>query len=133
MTKTRLALAVIIIAVIGAVFALGIDDYLTLEKFRAQQSEIQTFVADHYSTAVAIFFFTYVTVTALSIPGAAVMTLIGGALFGLISGTIIISFASTIGATSASQQALKRTAPITCLHCASCRFFLSLRSTWRWR
>jgi uncharacterized membrane protein YdjX (TVP38/TMEM64 family) len=101
MTKTRLALTVIIIAVIGAVFALGIDDYLTLEAFRARQAELQSFVAGNFRMAVAAFFFTYVAVTALSIPGAVVMTLIGGALFGLAAGTVIISFASTIGATLA--------------------------------
>ncbi|MEX1303389.1 MAG: TVP38/TMEM64 family protein, partial [Desulfotignum sp.] len=43
----------------------------------------------------------YITVTALSLPGAAVMTLAGGALFGLVTGTVVISFASTIGATLA--------------------------------
>ena len=101
MTKIRLTLAFTIIAVIGAVFALGIDDYLTLEAFRARQAELQTFVAGNFGTAVATYFFAYIAVTALSIPGAAVMTLIGGALFGLVAGTVIISFASTIGATLA--------------------------------
>jgi dihydrolipoamide dehydrogenase len=43
----------------------------------------------------------YISVTALSLPGALVMTLAGGAIFGLLEGTIIISFASTIGATLA--------------------------------
>lgn len=101
MTKARLVLALIIVVVIGAVFALGIDDYLTLEQFRTRQSELQSFVVGNFATAVAIFFVTYVTVTALSIPGAAVMTLIAGALFGLVAGTIIVSFASTLGATLA--------------------------------
>lgn len=101
MTKARLALAVTILAVIGAIFALGIDDYLSLAEFRVRQAALQSFVAENPGTATAVFFFIYVTVTALSIPGAAVMTLIAGALFGLIAGTIIVSFASTVGATLA--------------------------------
>jgi len=101
MTKTKFALAFAVIAIVSTIFALGIVDYLTLESFRAQQAEFQTFVAGNYAAAVATYFFAYIAVTALSIPGAVVMTLIGGALFGLIAGTVIISFASTIGATLA--------------------------------
>ena len=101
MSRTRLALAFAITAIIGAVFALGINDYLTLEAFRTRQTELQTYVAGNFATAVATYFFAYIAVTALSIPGAVVMTLIGGALFGLLAGTVIISFASTIGATLA--------------------------------
>ena len=47
------------------------------------------------------FFALYVTVTSLSVPGAAVMTIAAGALFGLFWGTLIVSFASSIGATVA--------------------------------
>ncbi len=44
-----------------------------------------------------IFFGTYVLVTALSFPGAAVMTLLAGALFGPLLGLGIVSIASTLG------------------------------------
>jgi uncharacterized membrane protein YdjX (TVP38/TMEM64 family) len=43
----------------------------------------------------------YITVTALSLPGAVIMTLAGGALFGVMAGTVVVSFASSIGATIA--------------------------------
>ena len=43
----------------------------------------------------------YVTVTALSLPGADIMTLVGGAIFGLFWGTVMVSFASTFGASLA--------------------------------
>ncbi len=79
----------------------GINNHLTLEALLMRQAELQWFVANHYSAAITAFFFTYIALTALSIPGAAVMTLIAGALFGLTTGTIIVSFASTIGATLA--------------------------------
>ena len=51
--------------------------------------------------AVAIYALTYIAVTGLSLPGAAILTLAGGAVFGLLWGTVIVSFASTIGATLA--------------------------------
>ena len=47
------------------------------------------------------YFVTYIGVTGLSLPGAAVMTLVGGAIFGLLWGTVIVSFASSMGATLA--------------------------------
>ena len=50
---------------------------------------------------LAGFFVAYVTVTALSLPGAAVMTLAAGALFGVGVGTLLVSFASSLGATLA--------------------------------
>jgi len=101
MTRIRLLLAFTFLAVIGALFALGINDYLTLEEFRSRQSDIQSFVTGNFATAAIVYFFTYIVMAALSIPGALVMTLIAGALFGLVAGTIIVSFASTIGATLA--------------------------------
>ncbi len=47
------------------------------------------------------YFALYVTIAALSIPGAAALTLVGGALFGVVLGTVLVSFASAIGATLA--------------------------------
>lgn len=47
------------------------------------------------------YFFAYILLTALSLPGATVLTLAGGAIFGLWKGLLIVSFASTIGATFA--------------------------------
>lgn len=48
--------------------------------------------------AAGLFFAVYVTVAALSIPGAAIMTLVGGALFGFLQGLALVSFASSVGA-----------------------------------
>jgi len=90
-----------VVAVIAAFFALGLDQYLTLDYFKSQQAAIDRFYNDNTALTVAIYFGVYVVVTALSLPGAAIMTLVGGAIFGLLWGTIIVSFASTIGATLA--------------------------------
>ena len=53
------------------------------------------------TTAVS-FFFLYVIITGLSLPGAAILTLAAGAIFGVLWGTIVVSFASTIGQRSHS-------------------------------
>lgn len=74
-------------------------ELLTLENFRARQDELNAWVSANPVTAISGYFFLYIAITTVNIPGAALLTLIGGALFGVIQGTIIVSFASTIGAT----------------------------------
>ncbi|HET7598077.1 MAG TPA: FAD-dependent oxidoreductase, partial [Burkholderiales bacterium] len=101
MTKTRLALLAAIALLIVLYFALDLGRFLTLDYFRAQQHAIERYVAGHPVQASAIYFLTYVAVTGLSLPGAALMTLAGGAVFGLAWATLIVSFAASIGATLA--------------------------------
>src|SRR5205814_1439900 len=55
----------------------------------------------HPLQTAAGFFLLYVTVTSLSIPGAAVLTLVAGAIFGLGLGALLVSFAAALGATIA--------------------------------
>lgn len=99
MKKALLVLFAVSALVSYFVFDLG--QYLSLENFKAQQAEILAAKNAHPLIFIAGFFLTYVTITGLSIPGAAIMTLIAGALFGLVIGVVVVSFASTIGATLA--------------------------------
>jgi pyruvate/2-oxoglutarate dehydrogenase complex dihydrolipoamide dehydrogenase (E3) component/uncharacterized membrane protein YdjX (TVP38/TMEM64 family) len=62
---------------------------------------LREFSRSNFALTAGVFFATYVLVTALSIPGAAIMTLLGGAIFGLGWGLVLVSFASTLGATLA--------------------------------
>jgi len=101
MKRGRLALVVVIAALIAAFFAFGLNRYFTLEFFKAQQAAIDSYVQAHPLLSAAVYFAIYVAVTGLSLPGAAVMTLAGGAIFGLLWATVIVSFASSIGATLA--------------------------------
>jgi pyruvate/2-oxoglutarate dehydrogenase complex dihydrolipoamide dehydrogenase (E3) component/uncharacterized membrane protein YdjX (TVP38/TMEM64 family) len=101
MDKKRLALLAVIAAAIAAFFAFDLEQYLTLEFFRASRAQIDAYYAAYPLRAIAIYFAVYIAVTALSLPGAAIMTLAGGAIFGLVVGTIVVSFASSIGATLA--------------------------------
>jgi pyruvate/2-oxoglutarate dehydrogenase complex dihydrolipoamide dehydrogenase (E3) component/uncharacterized membrane protein YdjX (TVP38/TMEM64 family) len=98
---SRLALAVVIIALVVAFFALGGQRFLSFEYVKAQQGALLGYYAAHTWQTVVGFFLAYVAVTGLSLPGAALMTLIAGAIFGLAWGTVIVSFASSIGATLA--------------------------------
>jgi len=101
MTRGRIALIVVIAALVGAFFALDLGRFLSIEAFKAQQSAFEDYFRQHPLATVAAFFALYVAVTGASLPGAALMTLAAGALFGLVWGTVVVSFASSIGATLA--------------------------------
>jgi dihydrolipoamide dehydrogenase len=101
MTSSRLALLAFISALIAAFFIFNLQSHLTLEALKTQQQTIETYRSNHPVMAVVIYALTYIAVTGLSLPGAAILTLGGGAVFGLLWGTLIVSFASTIGATLA--------------------------------
>jgi dihydrolipoamide dehydrogenase len=101
MSRNKLILLALLVALVGIAFWLNLHQLITLENFRARQTSIDAWIAGNRGLAAFGFFAIYVAVTAISIPGAAALTLIAGALFGLLQGTIIVSFASTIGATLA--------------------------------
>ncbi len=99
MKKAVIIIAVGLIAV--AFFSLGLNHFLTLDGIKESVGQVQAWqAAKPILTAIAFFVF-YITVTALSLPGAAVLTLAAGALFGLFWGTVLVSFASSLGATLA--------------------------------
>lgn len=101
MSPKRIVLLGIVLSLIGSYFAFDLGQYLSLDYFRAQQSLVRDFHAEHPLQSALIYFVLYVLVTGLSLPGAAIMTLIGGAIFGLWFGLLLVSFASTVGATLA--------------------------------
>ncbi|HIF9289443.1 TPA: dihydrolipoyl dehydrogenase [Photobacterium damselae] len=101
MDKRKLFLLGIIAAVIGIWLYFDLSQYFTLEQAKAQQLALQDTIQTHPVWASLVFFFAYVAVTALSLPGAAIMTLLGAALFGFWWSLVLVSFASAIGATLA--------------------------------
>ncbi|MFZ3182745.1 MAG: FAD-dependent oxidoreductase [Pseudomonas sp.] len=98
MTLRKSLLLGLIVLLIAGFFALDLGHYLTLASLKGQQAALQAQVAANPLLAAASFFALYVTVTGLSLPGAALLTLVAGALFGLWQGLLIVSFASTLGA-----------------------------------
>ena len=100
--------AILVLVLLGAIvayFVFDLGQILSLENFKASQSEIVAAKDSNPILYIAGFFILYVAVTGLSIPGAAIMSLVAGALFGVLMGTIIVSFASTLGATLALLSA----------------------------
>ena len=101
MSKGKLVLLVVIVALVAAFFALGLQHYVTIDYFQKQRAALEAALAANPLQFAAGFFAVYVIVTGLSLPGAAILTLVAGALFGLLWGTVLVSFASTLGATLA--------------------------------
>lgn len=101
MSKGRLAVVVIFVALVVAFFWFDLTRFLDLAYLKSRQADIDALYRDHPVALLAGYFLVYVAITGLSLPGAAIMTLLGGAVFGLLWGSVLASFASTIGATIA--------------------------------
>ncbi len=97
----KILLVIIIAVMIMAFFKYDLSQYLTLEYLKSQHDSFLDYYHNNQGQTIAIYFVVYVTVTALSLPGATVMTLAGGATFGVLVGLLVVSFASTLGATLA--------------------------------
>ena len=95
------ALAALLIGLVVAFFAFDLKQYLSFAYLQGQRDVLLGYYDANPVAIAGLYFAIYVSVTALSLPGAAIMTLAGGAIFGLVLGTILVSFASTIGATLA--------------------------------
>jgi pyruvate/2-oxoglutarate dehydrogenase complex dihydrolipoamide dehydrogenase (E3) component/uncharacterized membrane protein YdjX (TVP38/TMEM64 family) len=98
--KKWILLAVIALAIV-TFFGLGLHKQLTLEGLKSSVDGFTTARTNSPLLFGVSFFFLYILITALSLPGATIMTLAGGAIFGLLWGFVIVSFASTLGATCA--------------------------------
>ena len=96
--KLVLGIALIVIVL---VVGLNFGQHLTLDNAKLRQAELSSFIESNFFVAITLYFVSYVAITALSIPGAAVVTLLGAALFGFWISLALVSFASTIGATLA--------------------------------
>jgi uncharacterized membrane protein YdjX (TVP38/TMEM64 family) len=80
------------------VFATGAHRLLSLETIVTYRDRLQELVAHHGPMAVVAYSAVYVTVVALSVPGAVFLTILGGFLFGWLFGAAIAALSATIGA-----------------------------------
>lgn len=101
MNAKRLAVFVLMAALVAAFFWFDLGRFLTLGEIKARHEQLTALFAARPLLTVGAYAAVYLLVTALSLPGAALLTLLGGAMFGLGWGTLIVSFASSIGATLA--------------------------------
>lgn len=95
----RLAPVFLLLALLGAFFAFGLDRYFTFESLKAHRVELQDFVARNLILAVLIYVAGYALLTAASLPIATLVTLVGGFLFGAAGGTALTVIGATAGAT----------------------------------
>ena len=79
-------------------FALGLDDYLSIEVLRQHRHALAALVADMPVVAVVLFAGVYAASTAFSLPGGAALTVTGGFLFGVWIGTAAAVIGASIGA-----------------------------------
>ncbi len=104
-TRDRISLNRVVpvaVLVLGATafFALGLDEYVTIEALREHRALLSTFVAENAVVAPLLFIALYALAIAFSLPGGAVMTIAGGFMFGNIVGTVWVVIAATTGATA---------------------------------
>ena len=98
MSKKKLFIVALLIALVVAFFAFDLGRFLSLEYIKSRQTEFAALYAERPLLVIGMYALIYVVVFALALPVGAVMTLAGGALFGLVAGSIVVSFASSIGA-----------------------------------
>ncbi len=90
----------VLLAGLGAFFALGLDRYVTLDTLRDNRQALTAWVVENWALAAFIYVLAYIAVVAFSLPGALVATLTGGFLFGTVFGGLLTVTGATIGATA---------------------------------
>lgn len=93
-----LSCAFLVVFFLTVFFYFNLHRYFRLSLLQAYQEQLKNFYVQSPVTTFLVYFFLYVLVTGLSIPGAAVLTLVGGFLFGLLKGVVLVSVASCTGA-----------------------------------
>lgn len=94
----RLWPLLLLAALFAAIFATGLNRYLTLETLRTHEEGLTAAVRAHFLTSLVAFVAIYALATTASIPGASILTLSGGFLFGTWVGGVATVIGATIGA-----------------------------------
>jgi uncharacterized membrane protein YdjX (TVP38/TMEM64 family) len=95
----RLVPLLVLGAGLVAFFALGLNEYLTLDLLKENRDGLKAWVADHKTQAVLLFIVAYIVVAAFSLPLGALFSVAGGFLFGSVFGAAWIVIGATVGAT----------------------------------
>jgi len=94
----RLAPLAVFAAGVAAFFALGLNEYVTLDALKENREALAAWKAEWGVFAFIAFAALYAATTALSLPTGLVMTLAGGFLFGWMIGGMLVIVGATIGA-----------------------------------
>lgn len=90
----------ILLAGLGAFFAMGLQDYVSFEVLRDNRQQLVAFVEESGWVAALLFMVVYAIVIAFSLPAGSLMTITAGFLFGSILGTFIVVIGATVGASA---------------------------------
>ncbi|WP_422372396.1 TVP38/TMEM64 family protein [Hoeflea sp.] len=85
---------------LGAGYAAGLQDYLSLSALANQRDTLKAFVADHRIGSALGFVVLYALAVAFSFPAASILTIFSGFLFGWLLGGALTAVAATLGATA---------------------------------
>jgi uncharacterized membrane protein YdjX (TVP38/TMEM64 family) len=99
LSLVRLIPLLVLGAGLAAFFALGLNEYLTLDLLKENRDGLKAWVHDHKTQAVLLFIVAYIVVAAFSLPLGALLSVAGGFLFGSVFGAAWIVIGATIGAT----------------------------------
>ena len=99
LAQRLIPLGVIAIA-LGAFFALGGPEYVSIDSLRANREFLSAFVADHRVLTLLGFITLYAILVGISFPGAGFLSIFGGFLFGTFMGGGANVVGATIGATA---------------------------------
>ena len=86
---------------VAVVLYMQFSDALSLENLAQQEAQLRDFQSRSPWLVYAVSLLIYITITGLSLPGAAPLTMLFGWYFGVLQGVLLVSFASTTGATLA--------------------------------
>jgi len=98
-TQNKQLIAVIFCFFIIIFFLLGGQQWLSLETLKQNSDDLLNYAEQHYFIVYLACGLLYITITALSLPGAVILSLTLGLLFGRWMGTLLIVISATIGAT----------------------------------
>ncbi len=101
MSRSKLILVSVLLALVVAFFAFDLGQYLSLAYLKQRQADFAALYAEQPLLVIGVYALLYIVVFALALPVGAVISLAGGALFGVWIGTLVVSFASSIGASLA--------------------------------
>jgi uncharacterized membrane protein YdjX (TVP38/TMEM64 family) len=88
----------VLVGAITIAWAMGLTDYLDLNRFVMARGSLREAVGTQPVTAALTYVAAYAVVVSLSLPGALVMTIAGGFLFGGWTGGALAVIGATIGA-----------------------------------
>ncbi len=95
---SRLWPVLIIGAALALFFAMGWQQYFSIDALRENREQLLAWRDQNFWQALLVFSAVYVAAVAISFPGSSILTIFGGFLFGLWAGTGAVIISATLGA-----------------------------------